>query len=575
MKVPTADGTSASGRRRGGILLLVGVWALLLAAAGLLYYRVQLQSDSLFLEQLVSDVIGAHGNYSDWRLSPAPAFLPDMALYVVAWYLLPTATLRIFAVSFAQVVLLGLAISYLVRQITTGRVRYVATAGALLGLAGVVLASANAEMWVFFYSTNNHFAALLFGMLGVALTISLLRRIRIWATAALILCVVAGQISTAVFIIDWLIPLVLLLVILLLVRRRLGIPPALVRRLLVVGALALTGAILAILVGRALGVGSGFGRVGFSSEFFTRGVVTLASLLKFGFVTGGPAIVLLSLAITASVLFVLYRLYRQLRLSIEGSTSATAGAVASIPRPSIQSDEGGIGFVMLLAGVSLPVSIAGSVISGGLADVQGYRYFTLPLALFGVAAAALLARRLSIRVLPLASAVAVLLIIVGTTVTYVHFRLRPPQNFVLMSATPADAYLATARCLDDLQSEGETLHAGIADFWFSRAVSLQMKNPVPIVAVTPEVVPYYWMSSIEAIRDPERFPRTYDFAIVSRETAPVPYSIAAQQMRGVLPDPDRIHLCGDREIWVWDGTTLDQTVKSNFATWLQTGGADG
>ena len=81
---------------------LAAAWLLLAGIATLLRFKTVLQSDALFTDSLLTDWFIHGGRWGDWALVQAPAFVPDMLLYLLAYPLFPDAASRIFFVSAAQ-----------------------------------------------------------------------------------------------------------------------------------------------------------------------------------------------------------------------------------------------------------------------------------------------------------------------------------------------------------------------------------------------------------------------------------------------------------------------------------------
>ena len=189
---------------------LAAAWVLLAGAASLLRFKTVLQSDSLFLDSLFTDLFTHGGRWADWKFIQAPAFLPDMLLYLLAYPLFPDAASRIFFVSAAQVPLLAAAVLWCARQIHPQLSRQAQTV-LLLMLAFVTLVAARSNMWLYFYSTNNHLGATLFGLLGVGLLVRQLARPSRRGAVLLVLLIAAAQVSTRLFLLSFVLPLTALL----------------------------------------------------------------------------------------------------------------------------------------------------------------------------------------------------------------------------------------------------------------------------------------------------------------------------------------------------------------------------
>ena len=98
------------------VTLAISILILALTTS-LLWFKISIHSDSLFLDSLAKDLFEQNGKWSDWRFSPAPAYFPDMLLYFLAYTILPNAYSRIFFVSVAQIIILTFAVTWTSKQI--------------------------------------------------------------------------------------------------------------------------------------------------------------------------------------------------------------------------------------------------------------------------------------------------------------------------------------------------------------------------------------------------------------------------------------------------------------------------
>jgi hypothetical protein len=541
-------------------LPLIVAWLALLVAGCLLYFRIHFQSDSVFLEDLSRDLFEFGGDWRDWRLTPAPAYFPDMLLYFAAYFLLPTVPLRIFFVSFIQVIMLGLAAMFVVRYLVI-RGRVVAQALAVGVLALVTIVCGHTDVWLYFYSTNNHFAALLFPLLGVGVMISFLRRPRVAPLIWLVVFGIVGQVSTTVYIIVFTVPVIVAVGILWLVCLRFSVGSRLFRRgLLLIAAAVALGALIAIPVNALITpFDQTDGRYGLAGSLFVRGLSALLQVFKYALGGGGVVVLLLSLGLIACIGFLVVAVIRRLVFSF-GNGGGRIHAGVSVPRYSIGTDGGATAFALWIAAWSLPASVAGSVVSGGIVDQHGYRYFLFPLMLLALIAVvqllrtALAPRGWDWRVVGAGALVVLVLASVS-----------------LVQARPgADATSSVAAaCLQDVRDEGVDLDAGLADYWYGRGVTLSMGDSPEIVAVWGTLDPFYWMSTIGPLEDPARYPRTYNFALVHPNDTGSPWVFNEDNLTLNLPAPDHKFACSpDISIWTWDDDSMDKVVTEHFDNWL-------
>jgi len=544
------------------ILPLLIAWAALLVAAALLYFQVRFHSDSVFLEDLSRDLFEFGGDWREWRLSPAPAYFPDMLLYFAAYFLLPTVALRIFFVSFIQVILLGLAVMFVVRQLTS-RSRMLAQAVGVSIVAVITLVCAHSDIWLYFYSTNNHFAALLLPLVGVGLMVSFLRRPRPAPLVWLAVFGVLGQVSTTVYIIAFTAPVILAMLVLWVVSWRFGVGSSSLRRgLLLIAAAVGVGAVVAVPVNSLVTpFDQTDGRYGLAGSLVVRGLIALLQVFQYAFGGGGPVVLAFSLTLLACALYLLVLVWRRFAFSF-GARAGRIEAGVSVTRYSISTEGGASAFALWIVLWSLPIAVAGSVISGGIVDQHGYRYLLFPLTLMVVITAIHLVRTVAERrrggYLMVTGLSVVVLLLAGVSLP-------------VAAANPREdvASTAAADCLQELRDEGVSLDAGLADYWYGRGVTIPMHDSPELVSVWGTLDPFYWMSTVGPLDDPERYPRTYNFALVHPDAGGAPWVFNEDNLSMALPEPDGVLTCTpDIEIWTWDDKSMDRVVKAHFDRWL-------
>jgi hypothetical protein len=534
-------------------------------SGALLYFQIAIHSDSVFLDDLSRDLFGFGGNWNDWRLTPAPAYFPDMLLYFVGYFLFSTVVDRIFFVTFVQVILLGLAVMFVVRQLASRSRMLAQTVGIGVVAFVTLLCAHSSAIWLYFYTTNNHFTALLLPLVSVGLMVSFLRRSRPAPLVWLVVLGMLGQISTAVYVIVYAAPVIVAVLVLWGVSWRLGVGSHSFRRgLLSIGGAAGVGAILAILVSMIVTPYDGVdGRFGFpgSEALVLRGVRAMIATLLYAFGGGGPVVLTGSLTLLAGVAYLLILAWRRFAFSF-GATAERIETRTSAPRYSIATEGGSSAFALWIAAWSLPIAVVGSVISGGLADMYGYRYWAFPLWLMAIVAAIHAVRTFVaprrggyVAVTGLSM---VLLLLAGLSLPVRAANPRVDPNT-----------LAASACLDQLREEGVELGAGLADYWYGRGVTVLMEDRPEITTVHGNLDPFYYMSTIGPLTHPDRYPRTYNFALVHPGAGGAPWNVNEENLSQSLPAPDNVFACTTGiEVWTWDDLEMDAAVKSHFNRWL-------
>lgn len=524
-------------------------WLVLALSASLLRYQVSLHSDTLFLDDLFSDLLQRGGRWSEWKFSSAPAFVPDMLLYLLAFPLFEQAASRIFFVSVSQVFLLALALLWCARKIHPALSRQ-ASWSILLLLAFFTLTSAHSGMWLYFYSTNNHMASLMFGLTGIGLLLTYLTRPRAGVAALVVANSVAGTVSTELFVLSFTAPTLLLLSAAWLAmadpQRRSQTQRRTLRQL----ATLLVGAhVLAVLLSKLLVHNPATeGRISPSPQSAGNALRNFLQALKSAFAPDNLYTLCCALLVLLALAWLASRLLRTVSLQAHGLQLRVAdlryGAAAA----------------MLLLG--LPLNVAGIILSGGFGDPFALRYLTLPLAL------ALLLAVITLDRLPagrsrwsLGAQLTVSAVIVISAVRLL--RDAPPPIM--------DASSLAADCLERIENQGFALRAGIADYWNARGVSDKLAHHNPILVTDNRLAPDFHVSTIGPVLRPQNYPRhDYNFALIYTDANPVNPNYTVSALRQVLPPPARVERCGNEklEIWLYQDQRLDQAVKQAGATWL-------
>jgi hypothetical protein len=518
-------------------------WLILALSASLLRFKVRLQSDTLFLDDLFTDLLTRSGRWAEWKFSSAPAFFPDMLLYFLSLPIFHDPATRIFAVSVAQVFLLAAALLWCARQIDPA-LSSTAKSSIILLLALFTLASAQSGMWLFFYTTNNHLASLLFGLTGAGLMLRYLARRDRASAALLIIGSALALVSTALFTLSFMLPALLLLAAAWMVYASQR------RTLLQLGGMLVAAQVLATLLSKVLIRNvANEGRVHASPE--TAGVALHNFLLaiKTSFTPDNWLTMSCSLLLLLALLYLAYRLLRAVAPTRNGVMVSAA--------------EWRFGAAAALLCVVLPVNLAGVILSGGFADPFGMRYLMFPLTLALLLAVILLDRACAgrpwpARLLQLALGGVIAVNAGGLT-------LRPPPVIV------DDSELA-AGCLARIQGAGFALHAGIADYWNGRGVSYLLADRNPILVTDTRLAPDFHVSTLGPLLRPQDYPRhDYNFAVLYAGVKPVNPDYTAAAMRAVLPAADRVESCADGrlEIWLYQDQRLDQAVKQAGAAFLR------
>lgn len=548
-------------------LKLAAAWLLLAATATLLRFKTALQSDSLFLDSLFTDLFHQGGKWVEWKFIQAPAFLPDMLLYLIAYPLLPDAASRIFFVSVAQVLLLGAAVLWCARQIQPQLSRS-AQSALLLLLALVTVTAAQSNMWLYFYSTNNHLGATLFGLLALGLLLRALRQPatpgrRNWRLAAgLTVLFAAAQVSTKLFLLTFIVPVVALAVLALFALPRQSRQRG--RAWLLIG-VAVASQVLTAGLNKLLIHNIPYeGHTHASPDSVANALKLFMQATAAAFAGDNRWTQALSILLVLILLYLLVSALRGLHLYTDGPALGWRRLGGELGA--------GYGAAAALLAATLPLTVIGAIGSAGFVDLNSYRYFIFPLTLAAMLAVLLLdhhygqrqrAGRASAAQASALHAAALLCagaVLAGT----VQLSRNPPPQ--------VDTAKLVADCVAATETNGFVLQAGVGDYWNGTAVSYFLPRHNPMQVTLNDAQPLYWVNTLGPMLRPQNYPQHqhYNFAVLRNPGAGGQFNYTPDTIGKVLPPPDRVQACPgtDMQIWLYHTPQLDATMARLRAAFL-------
>ena len=530
-------------------LLLLGL------TSSLLYCKVSLNSDTLFLDALASDLFLHHGQWSDWRLTPAPAYFPDMLLYFLSFKFIPGAIGRIFFVSVAQVFLLSMVCVWVARQIKP-KISLNAATTLILLICFTTVVSAKSDMWLYFYSTNNHFASLFGALLALGLCLRMFETPS-WITAVLIVVMGAvAQASSLIFLTCFTVPGLIYISIaeILLISSRAYREYR--YRLFVIGLLLTSSMLLGFCLDKWFIYNAPLdGRIPFSIAAATQSFSLLLQVTKETFSGNNLFVFVLGVLVASSLVMLVCTFIYKFRLSGRDYKSLFHC-----------SEHGNVTYRFFLVTLFLfilwPTNALMVILSGGVIDSFGYRYLTFPLFLTVILTVILLDSEPAH---------------IGKNWVRLNFLFALIVTGLCVQATCLSLYShqsknSVATCISKIQDSTFIPKAGIADYWDARAVSYDLINKNPILAMTNDGTPFIWMSSLGMIRAPlEHTEYHYNFAILrephNKSQINIQYKFSPRTIGKFLPKPTAVYKCNetDTQIWFYNNQTLDAWVKESMS----------
>jgi hypothetical protein len=532
------------------------VSSLILAlTATLLWFKITLNSDSLFLDGVAKDLFEHSGRWSDWRFSPAPAYIPDMLLYFFAYKVLPNAVDRIFFVSVAQVFILALVVTWTSKQIYP-KISNAGLAALLLLIAFITFVASQSGLWLYFYTTDNHFASIVIPLICLGLIIRFYIKPSIISVGLLIVAGAFAKASTAIYIVNFLVPTIVLtlLVLTVAVKSLRHHRVHLSRVYCILGILVASFAMSYPLEAMLTFNNPLDGRLPFSFRAAGRSSFLLVKATIDAFTFGNKSTFFLSLLIFTSLLFVVHRFFSGVKCK-ENGVFITLGGNDEVTEDSWKMAACGALLVTVI-----PINIFGVVLSGGFVDPFGYRYFSFPIALTLILTV-LIADKNGIF-----SSRQWRLGFVALSIMLIGFSIQ-----VIRTNTPVTSQdQPIASCLIDIEKGGFNLKEGVADYWNARGISEFLPNKNWIVTTTNDLNPHFYMSSIGPIRRLDKYQYTYNFAILDAIDNADPFNYTSSTIGKLLPPPDRIEKCATAkaEIWLYYDGKLNSVIEGAFSRFL-------
>lgn len=545
------------------ITLVLG-WIVLTLTSSLLIFKTNLHSDSLFLDNVMVDIFKYGGKWSDWTITPAPAYLPDMLTYALSYFIIPSPALRIVFVCVVQALLLAFACIHLA---STVRPSFSINSKIfiLVILSFFSLVAANSSMWLFFNSTNNHFGALIFPIFCMSMAYSYWDSRKIYNAVLIVLGVAAGTSSTPVFILSFTIPfLIFSLAAICFLRSQ----KELRKFLLQVITLILIGHFLASIINSfAISFDTFSGRVPITIDGALRSIGSFVEASRITFGRQNYFTFALAIFSVIAIVSVIFDFLKKLSFSVDSSEGLLSKFSVEIPSDSLKYYAALLFFL-----IAFPASVIGSIASGGFIDSAGYRYFSFPIAL-GVL---LWIVRLDEKLTSLKSSATYLglflllaVTILGIISTNSLFVSSGRESVLkLFSSGIRNSNDDIGECIQKEAEDGFVFHAGVADFWNSRGVMYKTRNVPYILPVTNDLNPFFHIMTLGPLLYPEKYgAEPYNFLIVRKSGTETQFDLTPEVIGHLVPPPSKIVDCKntDSTLWLYEDLRLDEVIRKKVS----------
>ena len=554
------------------------VWLTVILSALLLIFKVVLTSDSLFVENVYRNLMQYHGRWDDWIFTPAPAYFPDVILYFVISPIVHNPVLRIFLVSFIQVIMLAAVGLYLLRAIVK-KPYWLSEIYILAVTIITVLASSRTGMWLYFETTNNHYGVLFSGLLSLAF---LLRFLDIHSKRKFTYIVLFALVNIFAIVSDlffvtssWMTTFItcgLLLVWTGVIARDFTSAKKYLSIILTLIFALIVALVLSSIVTKYSPVSHlplwHIQESIASLKLFLQVNVQILRDHEWSFR------ILFALFIFGVFAAVLYLIPRKLKS--DDNSIIAIGRSWHIDDTATKNQF----FCVLFLLVLCPINWIGTIFSGAFRDAHSDRYF-----IFTIAIAILLTATIIDKFcktlqekgyFEFLNTLGVLTVIgLAFLVIFRWVQVWPNQAQIqeLLKWGNVDKSIADrtyiVKCVDQY-ADAYNLHSGIGNYWDARMISLLSDKGIWVTQFdSSNVKPFFWQNSIESFFSGNGKPLFFNFAIMEDKQNGIYFT--TDKVGAKLPKPSKILHCKEpigASIWVYNGDEFNTFIKNRINTYF-------
>jgi hypothetical protein len=458
--------------------------------------KIYFNSDSLFLEFLRND-IATGGSWSDWKLTVAPNFFPDALSYFLVALFTKDIGLRFHLTMVLQILWILGAILLYVRSYLT-RLDWVVLTAVISIFNLILVVSLFSSNWMFLViGTSNHTAALIAPLLLMSFMKSWLWKPRFMMIVVITVLNFLAIASTSVYIITFLTPLMIYLILKLISDYRHHSFGSLTKHFILFFALLISTLFFGVFRNIIVPNLETTERLNISAKGVLTSIISL--VLSFDtIIFGGNILVLISFLLISS-LCAIFTLYAYKYGLSKESNSLYLSLISN------QEFSGTLKRIYFTMG-SFLTTFVGAILSGGLIDNYGLRYFIFPITLVILLALEWILKKssldTSVFLVSSFSIVCSFLLIVFFSSNQQRYE---KYNYVqLQSWAVANEPKELAQCINEInQRYPSKLRSGVADYWYARATVFWLSNNQKIIPVKRNLSPFYWMESSETFESVE------------------------------------------------------------------------
>lgn len=558
-------------------IFLFVVFLGLLIIGTLMMNKISLQSDILYFQDFLSSYFQDPALFSTWRMTPAPAYFPELALFAVARLITQDFQIQIFFVSYLEWLLVVIGILSIYRVINRDAL-FASWILLLTALGATSIVIISSDIWFLTYQNTIHFAALLFPLYQLLILIKILKSPPAFKYQLLLFVMYGvlsfiGALSTPVYLLSWFIPSSIACVWLFSLfsggnhrHKQIRISIAL--------AAGIVGTGLGYFLQKELSFNTPLlNRVGFSQSEFEASVLAFINALFTSFNSTNIFTRIAIFSVIVSLLFLVMRVLSSGRL--DGFTTKSIRSQITIAYKT----DFGISILSFIAVMSFGSSLIGSIVTAGFKDIYGFRYvtfgafilwFTVIFIVINWFEITTSRRKISEVSSWIAGGIVILLsfsIVTGSISPL--GRLLDEKGLVnQFKDLKSDPLMFSEQetCIENLQNTGVSLQAGVAQYWQVRSIRYLSNKQITISPFDSSLVPFFWMNSTE---DFDLNSHHFNWLLIEPENSS-PFSMTAARFKESVPQTYEVFKCGGGyEIWYWEGNQFNDFISVKINEWIK------
>lgn len=547
--------------------LLPTLIACLLTSTLLLVFATKIHSDILFMRFLLDDIFLTGGSWSDWKMSPAPSYFPDMIIYLASYLLSKNIVFEILFVTFIQISVIGVLCVWLTKRLAPNSSKAVQYIPLLALLLTVVTSdhftgsdlTGRTNIGIYFISNNIQVPTLISGLILLGLATTYLTKQKT-TTAFLFLIIAAiAQASSAVFLICFTLPFFLTLTTLIIhatITKNKVLTKTLTKLTILLGA----SQILGYYITNTTTFNSPLqGRISPSLQRAETSIDYLISGLQNLLDPASPWVVI-SFIFFATTLT--YALFKSLALALTNFITAKQNTSNS---PSTTETIQFLTCVFLLT--TTATSILGSIISGGFADVSGFRYFmtfialSIPISLLFIDKEERLSKY---KYTPIILTTLALLLTIPSAMFVIFKNKNTAISDTIRYGAFHDDSRNIASCIKNAELSGARLTSGVANYIDSRATMHYLNRSHYILSSDNNLDPSFWITTQGPVATPSKYGAThYNFIVTQDNEIGLISGFDIKSLTDKIPTNYKKLACNNSgtSLLIFDGDTLDKTLR--------------